>query len=179
MNCSAMLARLILVFGFFIAISCHRQDSPKQELPDEGLAKESLLNANKQLLTSEEEQIDGYIHRYGWEMQRTGSGLRYMIYELGNGIKSVAGMTARFEYTLSLLNGDVIYSSGKDGLKEVVIGTSDTETGLSEGLLLLHQGDGAKFILPSHLAFGLLGDGREIPSKAALVYDVKLVSLNE
>jgi len=50
---------------------------------------------------------------------------------------------------------------------------------LEEGLLLLHQGDKAKFIIPSHLAYGLLGDQKQIPPGATLVYDVELIQLNK
>ena len=38
-------------------------------------------------------------------------------------------------------------------------------------------GDIAKFILPSHLAFGLLGDEEKIPKRATLVYHVELLTI--
>ena len=38
-------------------------------------------------------------------------------------------------------------------------------------------GDKAKFIIPSHLAFGLLGDENKIPKRATLVYDVELIDV--
>ena len=48
---------------------------------------------------------------------------------------------------------------------------------LEEGILLLKEGDRAKFIIPSHLAFGLLGDMKKIPAKAVLVYDIELIKI--
>jgi FKBP-type peptidyl-prolyl cis-trans isomerase FkpA len=76
-----------------------------------------------------------------------------------------------------LLNGDLAYSSGQTGPKEFEIGHGGVESGLEEGILLLHVGDHAKFIVPSHLAFGLLGDQNKIPQRATLVYDIELVKL--
>jgi FKBP-type peptidyl-prolyl cis-trans isomerase len=51
------------------------------------------------------------------------------------------------------------------------------ESGLEEGILLLREGDKAKFILPPHLAHGLLGDDNKIPARSIIVYDLELLSL--
>jgi FKBP-type peptidyl-prolyl cis-trans isomerase len=61
-------------------------------------------------------------------------------------------------------------------VKEFLIGQSDVEAGLEEGIRLMRTGDRAKLILPSRLAFGLLGDGKKIPPGATLVYDIELVA---
>jgi FKBP-type peptidyl-prolyl cis-trans isomerase len=100
-----------------------------------------------------------------------------MIYYTGSGKAAVKGMQASVRFTLRLLNGQQIYSSDSAGLKEITLGYSGVETGLEEGLLHLHQGDRAKFIIPSYLAFGLLGDQHKIPPGATLVYDLELVDL--
>ncbi|HOI87851.1 MAG TPA: FKBP-type peptidyl-prolyl cis-trans isomerase, partial [Lentimicrobium sp.] len=74
--------------------------------------------------------------------------------------------------------GDEIYNSDKDGLKEFLIGRGGVESGLEEGILLLRVGDKAKFIIPSHLGFGLLGDQNLVPPKSTLIYDLELISLH-
>jgi FKBP-type peptidyl-prolyl cis-trans isomerase len=51
------------------------------------------------------------------------------------------------------------------------------ESGLEEVILFLKKGDRAKIIIPSHLAFGLVGDGNKIPAMATLVYDLELIEL--
>lgn len=140
--------------------------------------KESLLNANKQAVKAENEQIEQFISRYNWEMKETGSGLRYNIYESGSGEKATTGKIAALKYEVRLITGDIIYSSEKDGLKEFLIGRGGVESGLEEGILLLRVGDRAKFIIPSHLGFGLLGDQDKVPPKSTLIYDIELISLN-
>ncbi len=49
--------------------------------------------------------------------------------------------------------------------------------GWDEGILLLHEGEEAKFIIPSNLGYGEKGTG-PIPPNATLVFDVKLLKIN-
>jgi FKBP-type peptidyl-prolyl cis-trans isomerase len=139
--------------------------------------KESLLYANKQAVKEENEQIERFIRRYKWQMKETGSGLRYDIYFKGSGMKAEAGKVAVLKYNVRLIDGTEIYSSDQSGLKQFVIGRGGVEGGLEEGILLLSVGDRAKFILPSHLGFGLLGDQDKVPPKSTLIYDLELIEL--
>lgn len=159
--------------------SCEGHKSRKNESGEiTPSLKESLLNANKQAVKAENEQIEQFIERYNWNMKETGSGLRYNIYEHGIGERATTGKIATLKFEVLLITGDIIYSSEKDGLKEFMIGRGGVESGLEEGILLLRVGDRAKFIIPSHLGFGLLGDQDKIPPKSTLIYDIELISLN-
>ena len=137
--------------------------------------KEPLLNANKIRVQKEDYEISQYIKRHKWKMEETGTGLRFQIYYHGEGNSATKGLIAVINFKLNLLNGKECYSSEKDGTKEFLIGQGGVESGLEEGILLLQVGDKAKFILPSHLAHGLLGDNDKIPSHAVIIYDVELV----
>ena len=85
----------------------------------------------------------------------------------------------RFEFKVNLLNGVTCYDSDKSGPREIWIGHADVESGLEEGLQLLREGDRAKFILPSHLAYGWLGDSDQIPTRAVLIYDVHVLEVRD
>jgi FKBP-type peptidyl-prolyl cis-trans isomerase len=139
--------------------------------------KEPLMEANRHVVRTESQHITDLISRYKWDMQESGSGLRYMIYKDEEGPHAEKGQTAVIEYTVKLITGDLVYSSDVDGTKTFIIGKGEVVSGLEEGILLLNVGDEAKFIIPSHLAFGLVGDGNLIPPKATLIYDVKLLEL--
>lgn len=141
--------------------------------------KEPLVKANQHLVRSEAEDIAAYMERYGLEMLETGSGLRYHIAEAGVGLQAGKGQVARLHYTLTLLNGKKCYSSQDRGLLEFLVGKGGVESGLEEAVLLMREGGRGKFILPSHLAHGLPGDGDCIPKKSVVVYDLKLVSVIE
>ncbi|MBK9290644.1 MAG: FKBP-type peptidyl-prolyl cis-trans isomerase [Bacteroidetes bacterium] len=171
---------MVWVVLALFAFSCggpaaeHQDDEPATKEAD---LKESLIKANRYLIRSEEEDIDDFLRRYGWKMQKTGTGLRYSIETPGKGDKARYGQLVTLKYKVMLLTGDVIYDSEQLGLKQFVVGRGGVETGLEEGIVMLRKGDKAKFILPSHLAFGLLGDSEKIPPRTPIVYLIEVVDI--
>jgi FKBP-type peptidyl-prolyl cis-trans isomerase len=159
-----------------LTLSC-KQKVPEQEL-NMSEVRESLLEANKKVITTEDQQINDLIARYGWEMKQTGTGLRYLIYKSGKGTLTSTGKVVKMNYEIRLITGDVVYSSKETGPKEFIVGRGGVESGLEEGILLLRQGDKAKLILPSYLAWGLTGDQDRIPPKSTLIYDVELLEVS-
>ena len=137
------------------------------------------MRVNRELVEEDAQNIAAFAERKGWQMEKTESGLWYMIYEKGKGEKAETGRIATLEYTLSLMNGTICYSSEEFGPKEFRLGQGGVgvESGLEEGVLLLREGDKARLFLPPHLAHGLLGDGVCIPRRAVILYDVKLVRI--
>ncbi len=163
----------VLVLAF---IGCDTQ--PVQEKPvNPAEYKQPLIKANQTLVEMEEQDIENYITRQNWSMTETGSGLRYLIYEKGNGRKVEGGLVVQCAYETKLLTGKVCYNSDNLGPKEFLVGKGGVESGLEEAVLLLREGDKVKLILPSHLAFGLVGDDDCIPKKAVVVYDLQLVNV--
>jgi FKBP-type peptidyl-prolyl cis-trans isomerase FkpA len=160
-----------------IFMACNRPAEDRQ-LPDQLELRKTLEETNKILLESEKQEIKDFISRYGWEMKETGSGLWYQIYQVGNGAQASAGRMALINYSIHLITGDLVYSSETDGAREFRIGRGGVELGLEEGILLMKEGDKARFIMPSHLAHGVPGDGVKIPARATIVYDVELVKVN-
>ena len=111
-------------------------------------------------------------------MTKTPTGLRYLIYKHGSGEKAMNGKKVTILYEIRLLNGNLCYSSAQLGPKEFTTGQGKFESGAEEGILLMKVGDRAKFIVPSHLAFGLLGDQDKIPPRSTLIYDIELLKIN-
>ncbi len=171
----------ILLVGLVISvfISCGNSQEKKTAKPIDTISvyKKPLEDVNKKLVESEDEQINDFIARYGWKMNSTGTGLRYLIYKHGNGASTERGKVAKMNFEVRLITGDLCYSSKGDGPKEMLLGKSGEISGLEEALLLMKVGDKAKFIIPSHLAFGLLGDENKIPKRATLVYDIELLEI--
>jgi len=157
--------------------SCGDTSQPAESTSNIRITDEKLINYNREVIKSEDQKIEDFLTRYRWKMQTTPTGLRYLIYQQGRGVKSRVGLLARMNYELRLLNGQMIYSSDSLGPKEFVIGYGGVESGLEEAVLLLRQGDKAKIIIPAYLAYGLLGDQQKIPPGATLVYDMELIEL--
>ncbi|HTA60983.1 MAG TPA: FKBP-type peptidyl-prolyl cis-trans isomerase, partial [Bacteroidia bacterium] len=83
----------------------------------------------------------------------------------------------KVNYKVSLLDGTLCYSSETKGSKEFLVGADKVESGIHEGVQLMHLHDKALFILPAHLAFGLVGDRDKIPPKVAVVYTIEVISV--
>lgn len=62
------------------------------------------------------------------------------------------------DFEISLLDGTICYSSSENGPESFIVEKADIESGLHEAMQLMCTGDRAKFILPSHMAHGLIGD---------------------
>ena len=164
-----------LVVTFLLA-ACKNNDARREPLRQSDF-KEPLIEANKEAVRTESEQIDDFIARHGWKMNTTTTGLRYMIYKPGIGPGATSGKIVTLNYSTTLLTGDTVYTSKVGGPIEFEVGRGQVISGLEEAILLLKVGDRAKIIIPSHLAFGLIGDQNKITYKASLVYDVDFVSI--
>jgi len=164
----------ILLFVFLISCGNHE---PNKNIIDEDSIKASLVKVNKTLSAKEDRDIDDYIQRHEWTMLKTGTGLRYQIYKKGSGPQPKDNDKVVISFVVNLINGVECYNSKNDGLKLFELGKAEVESGLEEGIKLMHTGDKAKLIIPSHLAFGLLGDENKIPKRATLIYDVELIEI--
>jgi len=175
---STSKALTFLVFTLFalLFISCQRRE-PQSSSLQTGQLKEPLINANREALREEDQQIDDFIRRYNWNMEKTSTGLRVMVTKNGIGPAAQPGRTVKLSYTVTLLTGDTMYTALNDGPLIFEVGKGQVVTGLEEAILLLRVGDRAKIIIPSHLAFGLIGDQKKINHKASLVYDLEFISM--
>lgn len=164
---------------FFFLLSCgNNHENNKKENVDPRQFKQALEKVNKYEVRKESDEINRYIERHNWPMEKTGTGLRYFIVKKGNGIQPKTGDLVTVNYTISLLDGTLCYSSDKDGAKEFKSEGDNVESGLHEAVLLMHIGDKTKFILPSYMANGLQGDNNRIPPLSAIVVDLELLAVN-
>ncbi len=157
-------------------MSC--RNTPKEKSKDEvARQNESLLNINKYLVGKDADIIRAYAERRGWKMTTTQTGLWYLINNEGTGKPVQTGKMAEIKYKVSLLDGTLCYSSDTLGPKIFKIGQGGVESGLEEGILLLHEGGKGIFILPPHLAHGLMGDENKIPRRTIILYEVELIRI--
>ena len=109
---------------------------------------------------------------------RTDSGLLYKIIQKGSGKKAEKGKTVSVHYKGALTDGTEFDSSYKR--KQPIdfhLGVGQVISGWDEGIQLLQVGDKARFVIPSHLAYGERGAGGVIPPNATLIFDVELMDV--
>jgi len=161
-----------------LMFSCNTGKQPVEEpFVNPQTFDENLKEVNRLMANSEDDQIDDYVVRMGWKMSKSPTGLRYWIYKSGTGLKAEPLSFVRFNFKVELINGFICYDSAVDGFQEIQLGKSTAPGGLEEGLSMMKVGDKAKLILPSHLAFGLLGDQDKIPTRAILIYDIEILQI--
>ncbi|OFY36700.1 MAG: hypothetical protein A2W91_03750 [Bacteroidetes bacterium GWF2_38_335] len=175
-------ALFILSVVLLILTSCQEEKNKNKDLMTETEkkeTKETIIQTNKHLVKEYAQKIKAYSKRRGWNLTESETGLFYEIIKKGDGIKAEAGMVITLNYKLSLLDGQLCYSSDSLGPKKFKIGMGGVEPGLEEGVLLLKEGDKARFIMPPYMAWGVLGDDKKIPPFSIIVYYVEVLKLSD
>jgi FKBP-type peptidyl-prolyl cis-trans isomerase FkpA len=171
-KCNCMMLRY-LVFILFALGSCRNnpQNTPSISSP----GKNEMADLNRYFVQKDRERIQSYIERKNLRLTESPTGLWYQIIEEGEGDFLTDNKKVIMEYECSLLDGTNCYSSKKLGPKELILGKSEMEAGMNEGLRMLRPGAKAIFIFPPFLAYGLIGDRKMIPSRAIVVYYVNIL----
>lgn len=164
----------LFVLLSFVSFQCMNGD---KEQVDENKLKEKLVEVNKVIVKTEEQQIEEFITHHGWSMDSSGTGLRFMIYEKGNGKKPVMKSEVQAACKIFLLDATLCYEYKKDNPLEFVIGNKDVPRGIEEAVLLMRGGDKARIIVPAHLGYGLLGDKDKIPGNSSLYIELELLKV--
>jgi FKBP-type peptidyl-prolyl cis-trans isomerase len=164
---------LVATLVILVSISC--KSGPDRQTDSGKPRSADMENLNRYMIQKDRERIQNYIERKNLKMKQSPTGLWYQIMKEGEGDFLTDNSRISLKYECSLLDGTLCYSSDILGTKELVLGKSSIETGLNEGLRLLRPGSEAIFILPPFLAYGLPGDGKMIPPRAVLVYNVNIL----
>lgn len=104
----------------------------------------------------------------------TASGLQYQVITEGTGATPSATDNVTVHYKGTTLDGkefDSSYSRGAPAtfpLNRVI-------AGWTEGLQLMKEGGKSRLFIPSNLAYGERGAGRDIGPNSALIFDVELI----
>jgi FKBP-type peptidyl-prolyl cis-trans isomerase FkpA len=174
-----MVSRFLFLAGLMgsLLVACSEPKPPKKKPLTTKQVKDVSMAMNEWDRTRQNDEINQYIKNRGWEMQMTGSGLRWMMLNKGTGAQPRSGNQVMVKYKITLMDGTVCYTSEKDGPKVFLVSEDDVESGLHEAIQLMHKGDQMRFILPSHLAHGLMGDEDKIPPRASVIYEIELLEL--
>lgn len=143
------------------------------------------VNAFEDFASSKEKRIAALKAAQAAELDKvaagfdeTASGLRYKMIQKGSGAQAQNGKNVSVHYEGSLLSGKVFDSSYKRSEPiDFQLGVGQVIPGWDEGISLLKVGDKARFVIPSHLAYGSAGAGGVIPPDATLIFDVELMGV--
>ena len=119
--------------------------------------------------------IKEYLKANNIAAKNTDSGLHYINWTTQNGERASVTDSLVVDYRGKVMYGNIFDDSYHRREK---FGFRLTNTSLIEGwkeaTQLMRVGDSTRFILPSHLGYGVTGDGKFVPPNAILIFDIKL-----
>lgn len=103
-------------------------------------------------------------------VQKTDSGLYYIVEEQGNGKEITKDDVINIKQQTFLTNGNLVVDQ-KKGTKFYL---EDVLPGVKEGSTYFNEGGRGKLLLPSHLAYGNATNLEKIPSGSVIIIDFKI-----
>lgn len=137
------------------------------------------VEGNKNIMRRENEEMQLFIQRYGWQMQRTPTGLYVEILEPGEGALFVEGDRVALRYRTFLLSGEQVYSSDSAGVKVFTVDRSEEIGALHEVAKMLRPGAKARLVIPSYLGYGVTGDGDCIRGLQPFMMEISVLRSDE
>lgn len=172
------VGRWIGIFTAVLLTGCTNTTPPQipANATQADTARINMIRYNQLCQSLEQDEIDAFLAQdsIGWQL--TDDGCWYRITQAGNGDNLHKGTTVRYTYRIELLDGQVCYSADVDGVQQAVVGKRQVIRGLDMTFPLLQAGCEAELIIPSHLAYGVRGDGNRIPSRKPLLYRIKILA---
>ncbi|MCC9167792.1 FKBP-type peptidyl-prolyl cis-trans isomerase [Pontibacter harenae] len=146
--------------------------------------QEAQARAEKQKVV-DDEKIQAYIKEQGLEnVQKTESGLYYVVTQEGSGAPAKAGDKVSVHYKGTFLDGKQFDSSYENPMAngepfQFQLGQGQVIPGWDEGIQKLNKGGKAILLVPSPLAYGEQDRGADMPANSILRFDVELVDVQQ
>lgn len=123
------------------------------------------------LQEKEENALDTYIADNKIGVSPTSSGLYFLDSIAGNALKLEDGDSVYFNYTGMFLSGEIFAKS--EIPLGVVVGENKVIQGIEEAFTMMYDGELARLIIPSSLAYGEMQVGQISPF-TPLIYDIEI-----
>lgn len=148
-----------------------------EQLRKEEEERQRIVQQQKEEARLREPQlIRDYLEKNQYVLEPLPSGLYFIEEEVGEGAPVDSGTVVSVHYVLYTIDGQQIQSSREMGQAyEFKVGTGQVIAAWDEGLQLMREGGKARFVVPSHLAYGDTQRGVDIPPYSPLVFDVELL----
>ena len=145
--------------------------APKQDYSQE------IISVNKEIVRREQADIKLLSKRYNWDLVQTESGLCYQILNPNQLPKAQKGDIVQLKGNISTADGNIIYNTRRDGIKEMRVLGSEDIVGLHELVQLMSEGEQARAIIPSFLAYGISGDGMDVAALSSVICEIEIIKI--
>lgn len=163
---------LILVFGLLFTsgwVSCKKT---KPQLPSNKIVKQEVGNEidylNQKLVEREDSLLSIYISNRKENFEKSGAGFWYRFNKKNEGPTIKNEQQVILSYKIYLLDSTFI-----DERKQipVTVGKHEIFRGMDIALLMMKKGESAVFVFPWSLAYGMIGDGANIPGYSSVIIE--------
>lgn len=137
----------------------------------------------EQQIKTDDAKIQAYIKENNLKnVQKTESGVYYIVTKEGNGPQAAAGKTVSVHYKGTFLDGKEFDGSRTNPMSggkpfEFVLGNQQVIKGWDDAIVKLKKGSEAILLIPSPLAYGAQDRGPDMPANSILRFDVELVDV--
>jgi len=174
------LIRNIIVISVSILslAACEKKvQLPSNKFEQSDSTSKEMIKLNKLLTDVENHDIKSYVDSSSLPFKLSDLGFLYTVTEPGSGTGIEKGDKILIEYQVQTLQGVFCYSYIGKNAKNMIVGKDERQRGFNNAITVLKEGGKGVFIVPSYLAYGMMGDAAKIPPRATLVYKVLSVKL--
>ncbi len=172
----------IVILMVISLVSCKSPEARRPESIKSGSFIKASAERNKKLNEAEYAQIQTIITKnpeIDYLTSENGFWYYYRSRVDQDTIKPQFGDLVNFDYNVTDLNGNTIYSKAQIGNQNYVMEKEELFTGLREGLKLMKPSEKVTFIFPSQVAYGYYGDDNKIGTNIPLICEVTLNTITQ
>ena len=173
---------IVLVLVCFQLFSCKEPQARMPISHSSGTFMKESVDRNKILIAKEEKAIQKYIKNdttVNYLSTKKGFWYGFSNKVENDSILPKRGDFVKFEYEVSDLNDNPIYTKEELGEISYTVDKQNIMSGLREAIKLMHKSESATFLFPSHLGFGYHGDNKKIGTNLPLVCKVTLLDIKK
>lgn len=123
-------------------------------------------------------RLEQYITENAIQTSPTTTGLYFIETKKGTGKSPVQDGYCSAHYTVTILDGNRLFSSyDKNEAVDFKVGSQFENEGFQEAIRMMKEGGKATVIIPSSMAFGAQGMEGFVPPFSTLVYEIELVKV--
>jgi gliding motility-associated peptidyl-prolyl isomerase len=164
-----------------ISYGCSKNEArrPINPQPSTTLRYETV-EESKVLNAIEVKRIEEYIAKdsiHSYEVSKNGFWYVYQNKVVEKSPFPKLGDEVIFEYNITDLEGNIIYSKEDLGIKNYKVDKEDFISALQKGIKLMKVGETVIFVVPSYHAFGISGDGNKIGMSQTIKSTITLLKI--
>lgn len=159
------MKNILFIFALIFVVSCQKPEPREPVVKRSGHFLKKSAARNKAIQEAQEKTILSIIEKDSSKIYHISHEGFWYAYEQKNeedSLKPGFGDLVNFNYNITDLHGNTIYSKEEIGTREYKMDQEDLFTGLRKGLKLMKEGETITFYFPSSVAFDYYGDNDRI-----------------